>query len=277
MTTNKKDNELAKSQQHSALYQEVPDFLRGETGNQAGMEEVDSSDILMPRLGLCQALSPQRRMSDPSFIPELKEGELFNTVTNEIFGKELDIICLYFFKNRVKFFDLDDGGGIECSSPNAIDGGKITPEGCASCRFSVWGNGAIDKDSPEAQEAPACTLYHNFMGFLPSVDMPSPIAVSYKSTGIKFSKQLLANVRVTNLPMYAKVYKVSVVLMHKDKNEWFEKRITPGAYIDQGLFKQMDELFKNLKDMNIKVDTTGEAAETAFDGQTLDGEQQGAF
>jgi hypothetical protein len=260
MTTN--DNELAK-QKHSSLYQEVPEFLRGTIGNQAGMEDVDSSDILLPRLGLCQSLSPQRRKSDSAYIPGLEEGQLFNTVTQEIYGIDLVVIALFFFKNRIKYIDIDEGGGIDCISVNAIDGGRLSPASCASCQFSSWGNGAL-KESESANDPPLCTLYHNFMAFMPDVEIPSPIAVSYKSTGLKLSKQLLAAVRLTNMPMFSKYYRVTVVEMKKDKNQWFEKKITPDKYVNRELFDQMDHLFKKLKASNIKIDTTGEEAEVEF-------------
>lgn len=253
-----KNNELAKKE--SAELQEIPDFLRPHmTGHQAGMENVDQSDMLMPRLGLCQSLSPQRRKTDPAFIPGLEEGHLFNTVSQEIYGTSLQLVALFFFKNRIKYFPLDEGGGIDCNSPNAIDGGRISPIGCGSCRYSSWGNGQVDDE--HGNDAPECTLYHNFMSFLPFVSFPTPIAVSYKATGLKLSKQLLSSIRVTRMPMYAKVYDVSVVEMQKDKNVWFEKKITPGRFLDKELFTRMDELFQELHEKDIKIDTTGEAAE----------------
>jgi hypothetical protein len=241
---------------------QVPDYLRPEIGQQHGMEDVTNEDLLIPRLGLCQALSPQKRKSDSSYIEGLQEGQLFNTVTKEIYGESLEFVMLYFFKNRIKYVPLDDGGGIDCISTNGIDGGRISPQGCASCRFSQWGNGATDDEN--GNDAPECTLYHNYMSAIEGV----PLAVSYKSTGIKISKQILANVRITRLPMYAKKYKVTVVEMQKDKNVWFEKKITPLGFVDQATFNQCEELFNGLKAVSIHIDTTGEAGDTAFEGDS---------
>lgn len=250
---------------------EVPEWLRGEVGNQAGMENVESSDILIPRLGLCQALSPQKRKTHATYIEGLQEGQLFNTVTQEIYGTELTIVALFFFKNRIKYFDIEDGGGIDCISANGLDGGRISPDGCSICKFSVWGNGA--KDDEHGNDVPECTLYHNFMGFVPSAN--TPLAISYKSTGLKLSKQILSGVRMSNLPMYAKYWKVTVTDMRAGDNEWFEKKILPMGFVEPDLFKQMEAHFKLLKEANIKVDTTGEEdGDTSFD---IDGEKQAAF
>lgn len=241
------------------LAEELPDFLKGELGHQAGMENVDQSDLLLPRLGLCQALSPQRRKNDSAYIEGLQEGHLFNTVTKEIYGEELEIVALFFFKNRIKYFPIDDGGGIDCISANGIDGGRISPVGCGSCQYSVWGNGA--KDDEHGNDAPLCTLYHNFMAWLPETQ--TPIAISYKSTGLKISKQVLAGIRLTRLPMYAKKYKVTVTEMTQDKNMWYEKKIVPAGFLDQPTFKEMEALFQSLKSLSFKVDTTGEE-DTSF-------------
>jgi len=248
----------------SVAISDVPDWLQNQKGNQKGMEEVDNSDILLPRLGLCQSLSPQRRKSHSSYIEGLEEGDLFNTVTQEIYGRELDIIALFFFKNRIKYFPIDSGGGIDCISPNGIDQGRISPDGCSICKFSTWGNG--EKNDEHGNDAPECTLYHNFMAFIPSSN--SPIAISYKATGLKISKQILAGIRLTQLPMYAKTYKVIVVDMKSGSNEWFEKKIIPTGFVSQETFKQMESHFKALKEANISIDTTGESGSTDFPTET---------
>lgn len=257
-----KNKDLAVQEKSTlATNQEVPDFLKGQVGNQAGMEDVEQSDLLLPRLGLCQSLSPQRRKGDEAFIEGLEEGQLFNTVTKEIYGAELTLIALFFFKNRIKYFDIDDGGGIDCISANGIDQGRISPDGCIVCKFSRWGNGETDDE--HGNDHPLCTLYHNFMAYLP--EQNSPIAVSYKSTGLKISKQFIANVRITRLPMYAKYYKVTTVEMRDGKNLWYEKKLTPGEYVSPELFKAMETQFNQLKQANIVLDHTGEAEDTSFD------------
>lgn len=258
-----KNKELATSEKNTAIEQ-VPEHLKGMIGNQSGMEQVEQADLLLPRLGLCQALSPQRRKSDAAYIEGLEEGQLFNTVTKENYGVELEIIALFFFKNRIKYFDIDEGGGVDCLSANAIDGGRISPDGCSICKFSKWGNG--ETDDAHGNDSPLCTLYHNFMAFLP--DTNSPIAISYKSTGLKVSKQLLASIRLTQLPMYAKRYKVTVVEMKSGSNVWYEKKLTLAGFVEPELFKSMEQQFKVLKDMNIQIDTTGEGGDTSFGSET---------
>jgi hypothetical protein len=239
---------------------EVPDFLKSDFGKNTGMERVEQSDILLPRLSVCQALSPQKRKSHSAYIEGLQEGQLFNTVTQEIYGEEVEIIPLFFFKNRIKFNPIDEGGGIDCQSQNGIDGGRLC-HNCMSCQYQLWGNGA-SANSETANDPPKCTMYHNFMSFIPSEMIP--VAVTYKATGLKLSKQLLAQQRLSRLPMYARVYAVKVVTMKDGDNEWYEKKIVPLRYVDQEMYKEMERNFQALKDMSIHVDTTGESEDSSF-------------
>ncbi len=253
-------NELEVAGKGMKKFEEVPDFLKPDLGKMAGMEKVEQSDILLPRLNVCQALSPQKRKSHSAYIEGLLEGQLFNTVTQEIYGESIEVIPLFFFKNRIKFNPIDMGGGIDCQSANGVDGGRLC-HNCMSCQYSVWGNGA-PAVSDVANDPPKCTMYHNFMCFIPS-EM-TPVAVTYKATGLKLSKQLLAVQRLTRLPMYARIYKVAVVTMKDGDNEWYEKKLIPVHYVDQEMYKEMERNFEALKAMNITVDTTGETEDDSF-------------
>lgn len=239
---------------------EVPEFLRADLGKNTGMEKVEQGDILLPRLSVCQALSPQKRKSHTAYIEGLQEGQLFNTVTQQIYGEEVEVIPLFFFKNRIKFNPMDEGGGIDCQSQNGIDGGRLC-HNCAACQFSIWGNG-VSPNAPEANDPPKCTMYHNFMSFVPA-DM-TPLAITYKATGLKLSKQLLAQQRLSRLPMYARVYRVVVVVSKSGDNEWYEKKIIPIRYVDKDMYAEMERNFQALKEMEIHVDTTGESEDTSF-------------
>lgn len=240
--------------------EEVPEFLRKEMGNAAGLEDVAQSDILIPRLGLCQALSPQKRKSHSLYIEGLAEGQLFNTVTQEIYGDSLDVILLFFFKNRIKYIPIDDGGGIDCMSTDGLTGGRYHPDDCGICQFSKFGNGA-EAEPGEKQDPPMCTMYHNLMSFIPKVGQP--IAISFKSTGLKVTKQLLGQIRLSRMPMYAKHYHIDVTTARSGDQEWYEKRFTAGKFVDEKMFSEMEAAFKSLKEANVKVDTTGE--DTDFD------------
>ena len=61
----------------------VPDHLKRFQGVEDAEANVGRNDILIPRLAVAQAgMSPQLKKNHELFIPDLEEGDLFNTVTN---------------------------------------------------------------------------------------------------------------------------------------------------------------------------------------------------
>ena len=51
-------------------------YLRRKSdGPPLGLENLERNDMTLPRLGLCQSLTPQRIKSDPKYIAGLEEGE----------------------------------------------------------------------------------------------------------------------------------------------------------------------------------------------------------
>ncbi len=85
-----------------------PSYMKD--GNR-GSENVTASDVVIPRIGLVQALSPQRKKTHAAYIAGAEEGVMFNSVTNELYDKELTFIPVYFKVEYVIWRDREKGGG----------------------------------------------------------------------------------------------------------------------------------------------------------------------
>ncbi len=186
----------------------VPDHIAALHGHE-GLENVTREDLVLPRLMICQAMSPQRKKTNPNYIAALTDGDLFNSVTGEIYGSEVQLIPLLFSKSRLYFRDLASGGGILCQSFNGVDGGSLSPtcEACPNSKFDGLG------------KAPVCNLFYNF----PSLILPSQelIAASFKSTGLKAGKNWLSRMALLKKPAYAGVYQLRVVEQANQKGTFF--------------------------------------------------------
>jgi hypothetical protein len=169
----------------------------GEEGG-SGLHNVNESDQLVPRLQIAAGTSKQIMKGNEQHIPGLQVGEIFNTVNKEIYGDAVTIIPVWFSKNRILF---DKDWKIECSSPDAVKGGKLAPA-CADCEYSQWG---------------ACTEFRNFAVLVVANDGSTSLAsVSFKGTSSGMAKTWLnmidarkaktASGLVTNLPMYLGLY-----------------------------------------------------------------------
>ena len=80
----------------------VPEYLKTAVGTADAESEIRQEDLLIPRLAVAQdGMSAQLKKQNELFIPGLEEGQLFNTVTSEVYGASATVIPLFFTKNYV--------------------------------------------------------------------------------------------------------------------------------------------------------------------------------
>jgi hypothetical protein len=63
-------------------------------GEGTGLEGIDASDQIVPRLQIAAGTSKQVIEGSDVYIEGLRQGEVFNTVTGEIYGKEVFVVSL---------------------------------------------------------------------------------------------------------------------------------------------------------------------------------------
>lgn len=147
-----------------------------------GLEDVDIKNIRLPQMILLQGLSPAVASGKG------KVGEILNNITDTVLapvGKPVRFIASFYFKRRMKWIPMVDGGGIDCRSKDAILG-DIYGE-CASCPHA---NSWIREAGTKKNVPPACTLYHCIMGHIEG-DM-TPIILDLAKTKEKVANKLLS-------------------------------------------------------------------------------------
>lgn len=77
----------------------------------SGFENITTKDTAVPFLTVLQAMSPQVKRGDQQ-VPGAAEGDIFNTVTKEIFKAGVRVIPCAFQKRYVEWKDRDSGGGL---------------------------------------------------------------------------------------------------------------------------------------------------------------------
>ena len=144
-----------------------------------GFENLDRSDLLLPRLKLLQPLSPE--------INDLgqKAGTIFLPLGNKSYGTKIEVTPVLHFRSRIKWIPRDDGGGIDCSSPDAKiprDQTKYSAT-CASCPEALWNEDA--KNAKEKQ--PHCSLSDNFLCLVGAET--SPVLITFDRSKLKISRK----------------------------------------------------------------------------------------
>ena len=147
-----------------------PDFI---PESSQGLEHITKDDIVLPRLALAQGLSPQVQAVDPAFIKGLSVGQMFNDLTNEIYGVgPLEFHVVHAAPPRwVEFNPREEGGGVKDFE---------VPFGDPRTQFTSADDGTRVK--------PVATQFYDFVIVLwPSREM---LALSFKSSGLKQGKKL---------------------------------------------------------------------------------------
>ncbi len=182
------DRGLATTQQGTLA--PIPAYIK--KGDHRGLEGTAQSDVNIPRLALAQALSPQVTDGDPNRIEGLKVGDLFNSVTRQIYGREVFVQILRKMPLRaMEFYSIDDGGGVK--DPNV-------PLNDPRLR---WDNTAPNRKD----QKPKATLFRDFIAVvLPQREI---ISLSFKSSGLTTAKTLWGLVVMRNAPVFAGRYRIS--------------------------------------------------------------------
>ena len=169
-----------------AVPQSLADMIVAErpAGSDAGAlgnEGIGREDILTPRLGLAQKMSPE---VDPTnrdrYIEGLQFTDMFHSLAGKSFGKgPLHFVILRRDKPRwIEFNPLDQGGGIRDMN---------VPPNDPRTFFTTGPNNERVK--------PVATMFYDFIVLLlTALDLEDPlknvIALSLKSSGIKAAKHL---------------------------------------------------------------------------------------
>lgn len=187
-----------------------------------GFEDDSAEDLIIPRIKVMQALSPEVQDQKATI------GTIINSLTLEnVTDKVFVPVCK--FNNNVLWRDRNDGGGIICRAAD----GKIgimedgTQRYCAQCRKCEFDN------TKKGREAiPTCTKYINFLGFFE--DDPTPIILSFSKTNMAEGKQMYSMAKVARQNIWNFGYKLTVTKKSNNANSWFIiKPIANGATSDE--------------------------------------------
>lgn len=233
---------LAKQSAAPVVKSDVPEYLRPTPGQiPAGLENIERNDMTLPRLAICQSLSPQRKKSDPKFIAGLDEGQWFNTITQKIYGTSVLVVPLLVFKSRVLFRDQKEGGGILCRADDAVIGIGEPGGNCSKCPLAQFNDG----------EAPECTMFYNYVSVvltdakqIPSIE--DMAVASFKSTGLKAARDWNALLKLRNVDAFAGVYQLDSVETKNSQGVWYAAAVKPAGWATEDAFHIARELYRGV-------------------------------
>lgn len=171
--------------------------------SQRGSENVGVEDIAVPRLEIVQSVSPQLEKGNAEYIEGAKVGDLINSVTNQVYGKEVFVVNVFYTKQWLVWKDRKKGGGFFGAYPSPAEAeDRMKQEGGKEAGLEVL-------DTPTHM----CLLVDTARG---AVD---EIILSMPRTKAKVSRQWNSMIRLTGQDRFARVYRVTTTLETNKRNE----------------------------------------------------------
>lgn len=178
-----------------------------------GTESLGKEDVRPPRLCLAQAMSPQVKRGEMKYIEGLREGNLFNDLSGEVYGDgPVDIVVVTCLGARgVLFAPLDQGGGIlEANIPTTDPRMQFT----------------TDPETGERKK-PKATKFYDYLIWLP--DQQELMALSMKGTQLKVAVTMNSLLKLPlkiegNImmrpPAWARTFSLGTAMQKKDAYSW---------------------------------------------------------
>jgi hypothetical protein len=246
--------EVAKKAEAQLPSADVLDLLSEHQG--VGLD-YDTSDLQIPFVRLIQAMSPQIKKSDPSFIPGASQGDIFNTVTGQSWDGEegVTVVPCYQETKYLMFKPREQGGGFlgEMSKGNP-DIARTTRTGAKE--ILPDGNELVKSDQ-------------HYCLILDESGIPGFGIIDMKSSGLKVSRRWKTQIKMLTIkhpktgelvspPLFGTKWKLSAIEESNDQGTWFNWTVNNDGFVED---KELLEAAINFR----KSIMSGEAKAVAED------------
>lgn len=231
----------------------------------AGMEKTDKESFAIPFLRALQKNSPQVDEADAGYVAGAKAGQLFNSVTQELFeGKDgVTFLPCYFQRTFLRWAPRGADGGMK---------GEYSPEEVAELRASgavreVEGRLYFPDESGEVNPKKCDHLADTRSHFGILVDDKTgeaqQVLLALTSTQIKKSKRLMSMLNSVKVkgpnglvtpPTWVNRIKLTTALESNSEGNWYGINVERDGFIqDQSLYDTGKAFYETIKAGEAKV------------------------
>ena len=217
----------------------------------ARLDGVDASDLVLPRIKLLQAISPEVEAFD-----EAKAGNFWHSVLGESLGPNFDFIVASF---RKKYLLMAPLGSAKPVLARAEDGVNWTP---ANETFrvklkgvkeeQVWATKPTVRESGLAEygssvagdpdSKPAAVLIYEYLVYLPEHPKMSPVVMSLARSQIRKGKDLNSKISFRGAPLNAMRFKASVIEETGDEGPYKNYQFTSAGFASEEEFNRVKSI-----------------------------------
>jgi hypothetical protein len=217
-----------------ALASDRPDWV--DPHSHHGSEEVTANDITLPRIEVFQALSPQLKKNEAVYIEGSEQGQIFNTISGELYGSSIVVVPILFQRQFILWQDRKLGGGF---------GGSFVTEVDAE----------LERDAKEKPDDYEVAEHHiNYCLVLHDNGRMEEAVLSWARTKLKASRRLNALVQMNPGDRYSRAYKLRAVEATSPKGDYWTFDIQPMGYVPKNVYDQAAAIYLAIKGGERKVD-----------------------
>lgn len=250
-----------------------PAMMDAWAGLGTGLENVTASDLLIPRLTIIQALSPQINPQKPEYDETAKAGQIYDVGLQEGFPGNVVFIPVHFVKQWLEWAPRSSGKGLQGVHDNADILKKATQD--EKRRYKL-DNGNYVMETMQ------------FYGLNASADMRKsfiPMASTQLKKGRRWltlatnEKLIGANGMPFTPPLFYRTYSLSTVPESNAEGSWMGWKIERVSALDE--LPNWQHLMADIKDFREAVSSGTVAGDIAAmaeevarnEGHTIDGER----
>lgn len=246
----------------------APSFMKKFAGQ--GGENIQSKDLMIPRVVLLQATSPQVTQDGE------KVGDFYHLVAEESLGAELKFVPILYTKQLILWNPRENGGGILARAAYNAQTKDFDAWNPSNEKFEVkiknvkkpvvWETknsvkesgllnwGTFNPEDPKSQ--PAATEIHSFLCIATDHEDLGPFILAFQRSAVKPARKLLSRLALKpDLPFFGQKFILSSVDEKNKDGDGFKNYTFTGDGLveDEAQFLRYASIYDRLKTQSFDI------------------------
>lgn len=202
-----------------------------------GKEEITKDDVTLPMIKLCQNNSPEKDEDDPKHLEDLEEGDLFNNVTQQIYGRGPLTFAIIRLNKRAMQFKIGPDGK---RTKEIVD--YDVPWDDERCEFT--------SDANNNRVKPIATRFYDYLVFLP--DTWEAAILSMSNTKFPVGKKLNSMMALRPGAAWLGLYQLGVAKEEKNGNKYFNYTVKMAGKATPEMIAQAESIYNSFAGVAVK-------------------------
>jgi hypothetical protein len=247
---------MSKTELKTTNESSLPAHLQG--GKTTKLGNIDSTDLIIPRVKLLQAISPELDTFDAA-----KKGEFWHTIASQSLGNEIRGVPILLRKSYVLWAPRNDDRGILARANDGLNWDlpgaefKVKPKNSPhevtyklgkTVHERTDGGPALSEFGSsvpgDPRSAPAAALTYQFLWFFPDFPELSPAIILNTRSSVKPAQNLISKVDMRPVDHFAQQYRIGIVQESGDEGPYYNYAYHSDGYADEQTYNTTKALFE---------------------------------